>query len=87
MSGYCNIYNIIDLRVAGATVYGHLRCPDIAILIILLACELQVRQFMDTHQEKFFRSYLPWMHLKIVQVEFRENFCKVNLPYSKDTRS
>jgi hypothetical protein len=35
VSGYCNIYNIIDLRVAGATVYGHLRCPDIAIFIIL----------------------------------------------------
>jgi len=48
VSGYCNIYNIIDLRVAGATVYGHLGCPDIAIFIILLACELRVRLFMDT---------------------------------------
>ena len=35
MSGYCNINNILTWRVAGATVYGHPRCPDIAILIVL----------------------------------------------------
>jgi hypothetical protein len=31
VSGYCNINNV-DLRVAGATVCGHPRCPNIVIL-------------------------------------------------------
>jgi hypothetical protein len=46
VSEYCNI--IIDLRVAGATVYGHPRCPNIAISIIFLTCELRAGLFMDT---------------------------------------
>jgi hypothetical protein len=40
VSEYCNINNA-DLRVAGATVCGHLRCPDIVILIIR-TCEVQL---------------------------------------------
>jgi hypothetical protein len=46
VSGYCNINNT-DLQVAGATVCGDPRCPNIAILIIQ-TCELWVRLAVDT---------------------------------------
>jgi hypothetical protein len=46
VSEYCNINNT-DLRVAGATVCRHLRCPNIVILI-MQTCELRVQLSVDT---------------------------------------